>query len=46
MYERFRVSKNCKDISIDYFVLSVCFVELFDEKLSKIGSSWDYIALF
>ena len=33
-------------ISIDYFVLSVCFVDLFGEKLSKIGSSWNYIALF
>ena len=25
---------------------SVCFVDLFGEKLSAIGSSWDYIALF
>ena len=30
----------------DHFVLSVCFVDLFGEKLSKIESSWDYIIAF
>jgi len=47
IYERITVSKNCKDAHLHWsFVVSVCFVDLFGEKLSKIGSSWDYIALF
>ena len=47
IYERITVSKNCKDAHLHWsFVVSVCFVDLYGEKLSKIGSSWDYIALF
>ena len=47
IYERITISKNCKDTHLHWsFVLSVCFVDLFGEKLSKKGRSWDYIALF
>ena len=47
MYERITIGKNYKDAHLHWsFVLSVSFVDLFGEKLSKIGSSWEYIALF
>ena len=45
MYERITVSKNYKHAHLHlWFVLTVCFVGVFGENLSKIGSSWDYNA--